>query len=291
MSRSILLKLRIGEILQVTYDHKLYMKTFTDILLCRICLLALISGTLILQGATERLQVPENISNSIRETAMPEMGNSQLEKLLARYYESGLGGSDIWNNIQSISLKGSLLLSGNEFEMLCYQRKPNRFKMRLDSGSNRYILGFDGEDAWQCLSGDSSSAIKMSPEAARRFIHSAVFGNYLLYPYRVGKKIEYLGTTREMDTVCHLVRVALNTGYVLDYYIDVRTFLDIKIVNYDKELGTSLTLMCEDFRRIEGFPVAHKIISKSDGGAETLLLINQVKFNLGLTDWIFKRPK
>ena len=222
---------------------------------------------------------------------MPDMKNSTLEKLLTRYYESGLGGIDVWNEIQSMRMEGSLFLGDNEFDMLCYQRKPNRFKLMLSSSSEKFTLSYDGQDAWQSLSRSDSLPMDMSPKDARRFIHSAVFGNYLLYPYRTGKRIEYLGTTREMDTICHRVRVALDSGFMVDYYIDVRTFLDKKIVNYDERTGTSSTLICEDFRVIGSFPVAHKVTSISDDGTKTLLLLEQVKFNIGLTDWIFERPK
>ena len=130
----------------------------------------------------------------------------------------------------------------------------------------------------------------MSANEARRFIHSSVFGNYLLYPYRSGKTIEYLGTTREMDTVCHRIRVSLQNNFTVDYYIDVRTYLDVKIVNRDEELNTSTTLICSDFKNIKGFPVAYKVVSKTEDGPETTLTLEQVDFNIGLTEWMFNRP-
>ena len=137
----------------------------------------------------------------------------------------------------------------------------------------------------------NSPAALMSADEARRFIHSSVFGNYLLYPYRSGKTIEYLGTTREMDTVCHRIRVRLQNNFTVDYYIDVRTYLDVKIVNRDEEFNTTTTLVCKDFKTINGFPVSFKVVSETEEGFQTTLSLDQVDFNIGLTDWIFNRPE
>jgi hypothetical protein len=268
------------------------MKKIKIVLLPSIGLLAPFSGSLFSVSAEiESLKVPEYISNRLRETAMPSLKNSKLGTILSRYYAFGMGGIDIWNEIQSMRFEGSLFLEGIEFDMLCFQRKPNRYKLMLTNSSEKFTLSYDGQDAWQSLSRNHSLPMDMSPNDARSFIHFAIFGNYLLYPYRAGKRIEYLGTTREVDTICHRVRVTLDTGFIVDYYIDIRSFLDKKIVNYDERTGSISTLICEDFRVIEGFPIAHKITSISDDGTETLLLLEQVKFNIGLTDWIFQRPR
>ena len=243
------------------------------------------------QVKNERLQLPPNITATQRETAMPDLGNSNLEKLLTRYYELGLGGREVWSRVSSMRLKGTLAFGGNEFKMRCYQRKPNRLKMFLDGPQGQIVLGYDGTEAWQHMPETNSPAALMSADEARRFIHSSVFGNYLLYPYRSGKTIEYLGTTREMDTVCHRIRVRLQNNFTVDYYIDVRTYLDVKIVNRDEEFNTTTTLLCKDFKTINGFPVAFKVLSKTDDGLETTLTLEQVDFNIGLTDWIFNRPE
>ena len=255
------------------------------------CLILFTLSPLTAQVKHERLQLPPNITATQRETAIPDLGNSNLEKLLARYYELGLGGRDVWSKIYSMRLKGTLAFSGNEFKMRCYQRKPNRLKMILDGPQGQIVLGYDGKEAWQYMPETDSPAALMSADEARRFIHSSVFGNYLLYPYRSGKTIEYLGTTREMDTVCHRIRVVMQNSFTVDYYIDVRNYLDVKIVNRDLKFDTSTTLVCSDFKTINGFPVAFKVLSTTEDGVETTLILDQVDFNIGLTDWIFNRPE
>lgn len=245
----------------------------------------------ILKAETERLQIPENIRPSMREVAIPEMGNSKLDRLLSRYYVMGLGGAEVWKNISSMRMKGNFSVADQTFNLLCYQRKPNRLKMILSNSGTKVVLGYDGKKAWQHVPNSDAPAIEMASNEARKFIHSSVFGNYLLYPYRSGKTIDYLGTVRERGTVCHHLRVTLKSGYRVDYYIDIRNYLDTKIVNFDDKSGHSSTLICEDFKAVLGFPVAHKVTSIESSGSKSILLLKQVDFNVGLTDWIFEQPK
>lgn len=255
-------------------------------------LAVLASNSLFADAVIEQLEVPQNVTGVLRETAMPDLGNSMLEKLLTRYYELGLGGSDVWSKISSMRLKGTLKINENtDFELLCYQRKPDRLKMTLSNHQGEVVLGYDGEEAWQYMPNSLEDAVLMAPQEARRFIHSSVFGNYLLYPYREGKVIEYHGTVREMDTVCHRIRVVLSNGFEVEYFIDVRNYLELKIVNFDTNFNTLTTLLCEDYKFVQDFPVAHKVTSLSEDGTETSLTLSQVDFNIGLTDWIFRRPK
>ena len=262
------------------------------VVLSYVYLAVLTSNSVFADAAIEQLEVPLNVTGILRETAMPDLGDSKLEKLLTRYFELGLGGSDVWSRISSMRLKGTLKINENaDFELLCYQRKPGRLKMMLSNHQGEVVLGYDGEEAWQYIPDSPKDAVLMAPQEARRFIHSSVFGNYLLYPYREGKVIEYHGTVREMDTVCHRIRVVLLNGFEVEYFIDVRNYLELKIVNSDTKFNTVTTLLCEDYKFVQDFPVAHKVTSVSENGTETSLTLSQVDFNIGLTDWIFRRPK
>jgi outer membrane lipoprotein-sorting protein len=202
-----------------------------------------------------------------------------------------LGGPETWGKISSMRFKGNILIGSESYKLLCYQRKPDLLKMILKGKSAEIELGYDGKEAWQYQPGFDIPASAMSPEEARRFIHSAIFGNYLIYPFHEGKTIDYLGTVRESGTVCHHIRVSLQNEYRVDYYIDIRNYLDTKVVNFDEKSGHATTLICEDFRSINGFPIAFKVTSIQENGETSMLELDQVDFNIGLTDWIFKRPR
>ncbi len=290
--------MQIKKILELEYGSKdfkggtrmMFSKFFFQKQWC-LCLGMSWMALAMLPAETERLELPKSIRPSMREVAMPEMGDSNLEKLLSRYYESGLGGAEIWEGITSMRLKGSILIGEQRYKLLCYQRKPDLLKMILSGKSGKLELGYDGKVAWQYYADGDLPASEMPPFEARRFIHSSVFGNYLIYPYREGKTIDYHGTVRERGTVCHHIRVTLPNEYRVDYYIDIRNYWDTKILNYDDKNGEVTSLICEDFRMVDGFPVAFKVTSTPEDGALSVLSLDQVDFNIGLTDWIFQKPK
>lgn len=239
----------------------------------------------------ETLPIPPEITPSQREIAMPELGSTRIEKLLTRYYEEGLGGIEVWKKINSMRTSGTLEMEDTTYDLISFQLKPDRIKLVLKRDSDEVVLGYDGNEVWQHYPKVDHPGSVMPDEDARQFIHSSVFGNYLLYPYRGQKKIEYIDTVPEAGTVCHQIRVTLDSNYQVDYYIDVRTHLEIRIDNYDRNSNKRITLRCSDYQKVDGLPVAHLVKTFNEADETiTIFKIDTVKFNVGLVNWFFKRP-
>ena len=138
---------------------------------------------------------------------------------------------------------------------------------------------------------EDDSPKPMSEAQARRFKHSARFGNYLLYPYAQGKKIRYIDTVPIEGKICHQIQVKLDTGYQVDYYIDIRTYLEIKVVNQDLESGKTSSIVYDDYMREFGMPIAKEIQSYEDSEWISALTIDEVKVNSGIIPWMFEMRK
>jgi hypothetical protein len=234
---------------------------------------------------------PGEMNVTIRKTAMPELGNNRVAKILNRYYREGLGGEENWEKIVSLRISGELKTKDGELRLNAYQKKPNLIKMNLynETARNGMTLAYDGEDAWK-QQGRRAKPEQMSDEEARRFIHSARFGNYLLYPYAEGKQIRFVDTVPVEGTICHQIRVELDTGYQVDYFIDIRSYLEIKVVNSDLRNGTVNSVIYEDYIREFGMPIAKKVESREGGEWVSSLVIDEVKVNSGVMPWMFHMP-
>ncbi|MFW6218399.1 MAG: hypothetical protein ACOC4K_05350 [Verrucomicrobiota bacterium] len=233
----------------------------------------------------------EEMSGVLRQEAMPELADSKLGKILDRYYRKGLGGPDNWERIESLRVSGTLTLEGGEFDFAAYQEKPDLIKMTISGNQRDLVLGYDGTTAWQSPTGDPGDAAPMDEAAARRFIHSARFGNHLLFPFQEGKTIEYADTVPVEGTICHQIRVTLDTEYQIDYFIDIRSYLEIKVLNTDLRSGMVNSIIYDDYIREYGMPISKKVRNEEDGEWVSTLEIEEVKVNSGLMPWMFSMPE
>lgn len=222
--------------------------------------------------------------------AMPAMGYDRLGTILHRYYQEGLGGSEIWEKVISLRVTGHLTLESGQFAFDMYRKKPHYIKFSLNGNQHRIQQGYDGHSAWQALGQNANGVKKMGTAQARHFIHRAHFGTYLLDPYASGKQIEYLNTVPMNETICHQIRVRLDTDYQVDYFLDVYTYLAIKVVYTDLRSGAVNSVMYSDYMRKIGIPIAQKVVNHEDGTWVSTLHIDAIKVNAGMMAWMFKIP-
>lgn len=253
-------------------------------------LVALVSPVV---SAGEVLRHPdgEDLGATVRNEAMPELDESRIGKILTRYYGEGLGGAERWEQVESLRVMGTLTLKDGEFELHAYQKKPNLIKITISAdGLKSLVLCYDGVDAWQQPPA-AEAPVLMSDAEARRFIHSAHFGNHLLYPFKQGKVVELIDTVPVGDSICHHIRVRLDSEYQVDYYIDIRTYLEVKVVNTDLRSGFENAVIYDDYIREFGMPIAKKVQSFEAGEWISSLELSEVKVNSGIMPWMFRMPK
>jgi hypothetical protein len=250
---------------------------------------AALYGTDSEESASVRLEMPaDQINVILRQTCMPDLGRGRLAKILTRYYIEGFGGPEVWEKISSLKVSGNLLLKEGEFELNAFQKKPDLIKVSMRDNQREWVLGYDGETAWREFPGANRKAEPMPADEARRFKHNAHFGNHLLYPFASGKTIEYMDTIPVEGTICHQIRVTLDTDYQVDYFIDIRTYLEIKAVNTDLRTGEVNSLVYQDYFREYGMPIARQVESFEDGEWVSSLRLDEVKVNAGVMPWMFK---
>jgi len=234
----------------------------------------------------------ERESKNIRLQAMPELGETRIEKILKNYYHTALGGPENWEKVVSLNMIGTMQTAAGDLQLNAYQRKPNLIKISLtqESGKGGLTLAYDGTIAWKQV-GRRGKPEPMAEAEARRFIHSARFGNYLLYPFAAGKRIRLIDTVPMEGAICHQLRVELDAGYQVDYFIDIRSFLEIKVVNTDLRTGSTNSIFYQDYRRESGIPFARAVKSFEEDKWVSTLSLEEVKVNTGVMPWMFHLPE
>ncbi|NBB79433.1 MAG: hypothetical protein GVY36_08310 [Verrucomicrobia bacterium] len=233
----------------------------------------------------------ESLTPALRQTAMPELGKGRLARILNRHYEDGLGGRENWAEISSLKASGTLKLESGEFILTALQKKPNLVKMTLRRNQQNVVMAFDGTNAWHRPPERGAKPVLMNEEEARRFIHSARFRSYLLHPFADGKELLYIDTVPVEGNICHQIRATLETGYQLDYFIDIRSFLEVKVENTDLLTGSTNSVLYSDYIREGGLPIARKVEGYEDGKWVSTLTLDEARVNAGVIPWMFEMPQ
>ena len=244
------------------------------------------------ENADNTLKITEDqITMILRQTAMPELGEGRLARILTSYYIEGLGGADRWSQISSLKLSGTLKLESGDFDLNTYQKKPDLLKVTVRRTSSTLVLAYDGETAWQQLPKDGAKPELMGKAEARDFIHNAKFHNHLLYPFAFGKKIKYMDIVSVEGHVCHQVRVTLDSDYQFDYFIDSRSNFMVQVIANDLLDQTTQRSVFKDYVRApdeQGMPVARKVESYENGGLVSTATIDEISVNAGIPSWMFE---
>jgi hypothetical protein len=110
----------------------------------------------------------------------------------------------------------------------------------------------------------------------------------LLYPFALGKRIEYMDTVPVEGRICHQIRVTLPTDYQTDYFIDIRSYHEVKVVNTDLRSGAISSILNKDFTTEAGIPIARQVDSYENGEWVSTLTVDDVKVNSGVIPWMFE---
>ena len=252
-------------------------------------LFATLSGESDSKALGDTLTMPTEQTNAIiQQSPMPDLGKGRLARILTRYYNDGLGGAEQWDQISSLKLNGTLKLEEGVFELNAYQKKPDLIKMMIRDNRSHQVLVYDGTNAWKKITGSKTEPVPMTESEARRFKHSSLLGSHLLYPYARGKEIEYVDTVPTEGYICHQIRVTLDSGYQVDYFIDIRTYLQRKAVHLDLRSGLVNSIVYKNYVRELGMPIAKEVESFENGEWVSSLTLNDFKVNSGVMPWMFK---
>jgi len=215
----------------------------------------------------------------------------KLADVLTKYYKWTFGGSEKWNQIQSVRFDGLLHLADGTARFTAFKKKPNYSKIVVYLGKrDRFVLSYDGEDAWQLnTTGAGAEPSTMPADEAKNFIRDATMGGHLMYPQIEGKEISLLDVTKVEGRLCYQVEVKLPTGEQIISCLDVSDFSELSQTTVNAVNGLLEKTIFSDFRYLNRvrFPFASRMLS--DGQTVHTVEMQRIRTNLGITPWMFKR--
>ena len=233
--------------------------------------------------------IPDNIliTESYLSSAMPNLKQTKLGKVLTRFYNKCFGGSEVWDKFLSLQIHGKLNTVSGIYEYTSIAKKPNLYKISIKLDGKANIFTSNGVKKWQQIIGEEESFLEVD-SSMTRMIYEPELPINLLYPFQHGKHFQYEGVARESNTVCFIISLLTDSDYLIHYFIDIESYLIVSIHIVDRLDDFRPTIIkYSDYNKVDGMYLANQIQTFVDGVWDSTLIIDKVSTNVGATNWLF----
>ena len=219
--------------------------------------------------------------------------DSRFSGILRSYYAASFGGRDLdlWEAVESFRFEGVLTMPQGALRFVAFKKKPDYCKVVLFGGKGvRVVMSYDGADAWQLNTAESTGPSAMPPLEALNFIRDAPTAGHLLYPALPGKQVELIGTRAVDGHVCYDLRVILPDGQQVTYAIDRLSFVERQQITVNAVSGATEVTTHGRSERVEGVMIPLESTMTIDGEFVHSVEMRSVEANCGVMPWMFGRP-
>jgi outer membrane lipoprotein-sorting protein len=205
------------------------------------------------------------------------------------------GGRKALEAIKDTSLSGSMELTqmGISGVVTFYHKEPNMLRSDIEVMGYVFSSSFDGEVAW--MVNPETGAVEDLPADAHELAENEAMGfgfSWLLSPEKYGIAVADKGKETIEGKEYIVLEQTYKNGRVSTYYIDSGTYLTYKMVNTTmNQMGFEVeqeTVM-QDYKKANGINFAHTIVIYQDGEEFGSMIVEELKFNTGLEDSLFKK--
>lgn len=217
--------------------------------------------------------------------------NEEVSYVLERYIET-MGGRASLEKIRSVRLSGKVTYTNGASDAITVlKKKPNLVRVVLDKGMVRFVQAYDGQVAWYSReAGRNAFYDRMRGELMENFIREAPLENVLVNYTETDAVIE-LGEDVEIAGVpCYRVVATFPDGSRMVHHIEKKTFLERRILEYNREGELVSELIPASFESIEGVTFARKITRLSEGKTVSTLYLDEIQVNAGILNTAFSPP-
>ncbi len=243
-------------------------------------------------GATSEASEPDTYRSAILgvDPMDAEGLNPQVSHILREYYRLSLGGSRGWEQVESLRFEGVLRVPQGVLHFVAFKKKPDYCKIVLFAGRERIVMSYDGTDAWQLNTMESTDPVSMPPLEALNFIRDAPTAGHLLYAALPGKQVELLGTRRVGEHTCYDLQVTLPDGQQVTYAIDPMDFVERQQIVENAVSGALEVTTHGELQVVKGVSIPMVSTMEADGVFTHEVRMRSVEVNVGAMPWMFSRP-
>lgn len=247
----------------------------------------------------------------IRETALAVLAGAllthpaaaqdlTLDEVLANYYEA-IGGLDAWQSVQSMRITGTMTMGrGMQAGFTRLVKRPDKVRAEFEIQGNAVVRAYDGQTAWMIMPMRGSGEPQvMNERQAINLLQDADIDGALVGWQESGHQVELEGLEETEGTEAYKLKVTLNSGDVLYYYMDSEYFVPIRIAGTRGFQGNTVEFATtlSDYKQVDGLLIAHSVQNSGGGrapgggGVGGNVTFDTVEINVDVDDSSFSMPE
>ncbi len=225
----------------------------------------------------------------------PVKPTENVETLTAKNLQAK-GGAQALQAMQSLQLKGKLLVNNGQMELAYAQTKkrPENVRSELTLQGMTMVQAYDGKEGWKISPFQGrKDPEKMSADDTKSLIEEAEIDGPLVNWKEKGSTVDYLGTEDIDGTMAHKLKVLRKNGDVNYVYLDPDHFLEIRVVTQRTVQGAQVETETElgDYEKIGGVFIPFSIEAGMKGSSDKQkLIIEKADLNVPVEDASFHFP-
>lgn len=218
-----------------------------------------------------------------------------VDEVLAKHFEA-IGGLESWNNVQSMRVTGTLVLSlGLEGPFTVVRSRPNKYRIEFTLQGMTVVQSTDGATSWMVMPFTGQTQPQEMPqEVADGFRDQADFDGLLMGYRDADLQVELVGKETVEDTETYKLKVTSQSGNVSHYFLDTESYLTVRIVASQKAEGGEVTTYesLTDYKAVGDLLIAHllEIESTATPGMTQVLTVNSIELNPEISEATFALP-
>ena len=218
-----------------------------------------------------------------------------VDTLVAKNIEAK-GGAQALKAMQSLQMKGKLLVNNGQMELGYEQTKarPENVRSELTLQGMTMVQAYDGKEAWKISPFQGrKDPEKMSADDTKALVEEAEIDGPLVNWKEKGSTVEYLGTEDIDGTQAHKLKVARKNGDVNYVYLDPDHFLEIRIVTQRTVQGAQTETETDlgEYEKIGGVFIPFSIEAGMKGSSDKQkLVIEKADVNVPVDEAEFHFP-
>lgn len=203
------------------------------------------------------------------------MKAQNADEIINRHLQNS-GGISNWRNLNSIIIKGDVLLSLEQsYPIIIYHKRPYQKKVVfLINGKEMLNEGYDGKNGW------TYNEISAKNEKLKSYKPDS-FEDDLLDYRKKGFTARYTGTDHSEGQSCYRVELTKNVNRPV-YCFSTEDYSLVWEQNDDEKL------FYYDYKKFDGLSFATRIVGRPNKGGEYVLKFNSIQINPHIDDKEFK---